>query len=190
MGPSMDAATYYRSHPPRCLAGFRVKPARLRGVTFDGHGEKLNTIFRLACSCGHEKAYVLGHYWRNPDYHNIEVFISPLALECNSCGKITELIDTGRHGYDSEFCSGSATKRGKGRRQRFRCEKCGPMPMQVHARFEYPGEIFGADGLVEEIAEEGGKDFRGREQDLFSWFTAVGKCSGCSKLLTIDFECA
>ena len=59
---------YLLSHPPRCLAGHLSRPDELPGVTFDGHGEELNTVFRLFCLCGHDRHYVLGHYWRSPDY--------------------------------------------------------------------------------------------------------------------------
>jgi hypothetical protein len=36
----MDQASYFRRHPPRCIAGFNVRPATLPGVEFDGHVSK------------------------------------------------------------------------------------------------------------------------------------------------------
>jgi hypothetical protein len=33
----MDQVHYFRSHPPRCLAGFTARPTELPGVEFDGH---------------------------------------------------------------------------------------------------------------------------------------------------------
>ena len=61
------------------------------------------------------------------------------------------------------------------------CPRCDRQPLEVFARFEYSDDLFDRD--LEE--------FRGREQDLFSWFSLVGKCPGCSRLLAVtDFECA
>lgn len=172
---------YFSTHPPRCLMEFVIAPAHLEGVAFDGHGEELNTIFSVSCSCGHNRHFILGHYWRNPAYKNVLVFVSPLALRCEACGEITELIDTDVHGYDSELGNGSCTMRGKGRRDEFKCEECGVHPFNVYARFEYPDDLFTDDF----------QDFRGREQDLFTWFSLVGTCSNCSRLRAItDFECA
>jgi hypothetical protein len=191
-----NQAAYYRSHPPRCIAGFIAKPVTLAAFTLDGHApassvdvpgvviegpELLNTVFLLACACGGEQHYVLGYHWRNPDFHNELVFLSPLTLRCASCGKVTELIDTDRHGYDAEIGAIVATARAEGKRGEYRCDRCGVEPFQVCARFEYSDDLFDRDF----------KEFRGREQDLFSWFSAVGKCRGCSRLLSIaDFECA
>jgi hypothetical protein len=63
----MNRAGYLRSHPPRCLAGFVTREDEMPGVAFDGHGENLNTVFLISCRCGHDRHYVLGHYWREPD---------------------------------------------------------------------------------------------------------------------------
>ncbi len=176
----MDQAMYYWSHPPKCIAGFAIRAAELPGVVFDGHGEELNTVFALSCDCSRQDHYVLGHYWRNPDFDNILVFLSPLALRCAACGKVTELLDTDKNGYDGELGHGSATKRGVGERVEYRCEKCGPMPFSVFARFEYPNDLF-----------DGTPAFADRQHDLFTWFSLVGKCAGCSQLLSVtEFECA
>lgn len=107
--------------------------------------------------------------------------MGPLALRCESCGAITELIDTDIHGYDAELGHGPCTMRGQGQRSEFACDLCGPAPMDVVVRFEYSEDLF----------DDEFKDFRGREQDLFSWFTVLGRCSGCPRLITVaDFECA
>jgi hypothetical protein len=189
-------AAYYWSHPPRCIAGFTATPAALPGVVFDGHAsvppvpvpgvviegaDHLNTVFLLTCVCGHDRHFVLGYHWRNPDFSNESVFLSPLSLRCASCGKETELIDTDRHGYDAELGGVVATALGEGERGEYRCDWCGVLPFQVCVRFENSADVFTRDF----------EEFRGREQDLFSWFSAVGRCSGCSRLLAIaDFECA
>jgi hypothetical protein len=191
-----DQAHYFWSHPPRCIAGFAVKPAALPGFEFDGHASvppinvpgvviegpiHLNTVFLLACTCGKDHHYVLGYHWHNPDFNNQAVFLSPIVLRCAACGKEAELIDTDRHGYDAEIGGIVATVRANGEPGEYECDQCGRQPFQVFARFEYPDELF--DGDFEE--------FSGREQDLFTWFSVVGKCPGCSRLLSItDFECA
>jgi hypothetical protein len=116
---------------------------------------------------------------RNPDHHNM--LVSPLALRCSACAKVSELFDTALHGYDAEAGGISAACRGKGERSEFACGTCGPWQMQIFVRFEY------SDDLLERKINE----YRGREQDLFSWFTLIGKCAGCGRLIEVaDFECA
>jgi hypothetical protein len=198
-GPSMksrDQAAYFCNHPPRCVAGFVTSPVRLDGFVFDGHAsgppsnvagtviegsQHLNIVFLLACACGCQQHSVVGFHWRNPDYRNESILLSPIALRCALCGRETELIDTDRHGYNAEIGSCSSTRRAEGERGDYRCEKCSALAIQVCVRFEYPDDLFdsGIDG------------FSGREQDLFSWFSMVGKCPNCSRLFSItDFECA
>jgi hypothetical protein len=167
-----------RNTPPRCLAGFKVEPATLANVSFDGHGSDLNKVYKLSCTCGRDRFQVLGHHVSNQGH---EVFVSPLALECTACGKVTELIDTDEHGYDAELGHGSATIRGKGERTHFACDKCGVQPMTAYARFEHSGEEL-ADSFLEEYPNT---------QDYFSWFSLVGTCDGCKRMLSVaDFECA
>ena len=90
------------------------------------------------------------------------------------------LIDTDLHGYNGELTGGSSTKRGGGERVEFECGECGPQSFRVWVRSEYPSDLFDADF----------EDCRGREQDLFSWFSVVGRCPVCTHLLSItDFEC-
>jgi hypothetical protein len=165
--------------PPRCLEGFAVEPVTLNGVALDSHGTGLNKVYKLACACGHDRFRVLGHHLKN-DRGEV-VFVSPLALECAGCAKVTELIDTEQHGYDSELGHGSATMRGAGTRTPFACERCGVRPMIAYARFEHSGEDL-ADSFVEEFPNV---------QDYFSWFSLVGRCAGCGRMLNVaDFECA
>jgi hypothetical protein len=189
---------FYRSHPPRCIGGFKTQPVEMPGVVFDGHAspsqlnadapgvkiegrEHINPVFWLLCTCGCDSLFVLGHYWRNPDYHNVLVFVSPLALRCSACGKVTELFDTAIHGYDAEVGGIPASYRGEGERTDFVCDKCGPRQFQVFARFEYPDDLLGPEF----------DEYRGKEQDLFSWFSLIGKCAGCGRLVEVaDFECA
>lgn len=174
-----EAEERLRKTPPRCLAGFKVEPATPTGVVFDGHGSDLNKVYRLACMCGHDRFHVLGHRLKN--HRGADIFVSPLALECPACGKVTELIDTDQHGCDAELGHGSATIRGKGPRTPYACDKCGVRPMTAFARFEHSSEEL-ADSFIEEFPNT---------QDYFSWFSLVGTCDGCKRMLNVtDFECA
>ncbi len=73
------------------------------------------------------------------------------------------MIDTNRHGYDAELGAVVATQRGEGDRVEHECEKCGPRPLRLWARFEYSQDLF----------DRGIHEFHGREQELFSWFSLV-----------------
>lgn len=173
---------YFEQRPPRCLDGFGVSPTKIAGYAWDGHGEPVNAVFVLNCACGHGHFHVLGHYVKNSSpKREWTVFVGPIGLKCDSCEKVTELIDTDSHGYDAELGHGSVTLSGQGERVPFACEKCGVKAMEIIVRFEYTPDVLGEDF----------SDFRGREQDLFTWFTLLGRCEGCDKLLTVtEFECA
>jgi len=167
-----------RTTPPRCLSGFTTRPSSLKGVRFDGHGEPLNVVYQVACACGHDAFRALGHRVTIDGYN---AFVSPLALECAACGKVTELFDAAEHGYDPEVCGHSYAARGTGPREPFACGHCRGEVMTAHARFEHSSETL----------EDSTGEFTGREHDLFTWFTLVGECRGCGGVLEVaDFECA
>ena len=173
-----EAEERIRTTPPRCLAGFQPQPAELPGVRFDGHNQPLNKVFHLRCACGSDHSVALGYPVVN---RGVSVFVGPLALRCATCGETTELIDTEIHGYDAELGHGSATVRGKGERQPYACPTCGVEPMVPYVRFEHSDEV---------LSDSTG-EFTGREQDLFSWFSLVGRCDKCQQVITVtDFECA
>jgi hypothetical protein len=164
--------------PPGCLAGFRAEPSKLKGRRFDGHGEPRNAVYRLRCACGHDRFLTLGHHLTN---EGTPIFVSPLALQCAKCQKVTERIDTDEHGYDAEIGAVGTTIRGTGARTPYACDRCGVRPTTAHARFEHSAETF----------EDSTGEFAGNEHNLFTWFTLVGECDGCKRVLTIaDFECA
>jgi hypothetical protein len=90
------------------------------------------------------------------------------------------LLDTDAHGYDAELGNGTATVRGQGARVVFECPRCGRKPLQAFVRFEYPDDLFEGDY----------PGFAGREQELFTWFSLVGRCSQYSQVVPVaDFEC-
>jgi hypothetical protein len=55
------------------------------------------------------------------------------------------------------------------------CPKYGGQSLEVFARFEYPDDPFDGDFT----------EFAGREEDLFTWFSPLGKCCQCSHLLAV-----
>src|ERR671934_683040 len=129
-----------RNPPPACVRGFRLTPAELPEYWDDN----CKSVWQLACTCGEEQGAILGYSLKdyNPDYAGPEVFISPLAFECVSCGKITEIIDTDRHGYHSQVAKleggvGSVQYRGQGPRARFACPACGVTRFSVTVGFVY-----------------------------------------------------
>lgn len=178
----MDQASYFRSRPPRCIAGFIARPAELPRVTINAP-EPINSVFALFCRCGGSHHYVHGYLWTNPDNPpgHPAVFLSPIVLECATCGKTTDLLDTDVHWYDAELGHVTATVRAEGERAVFECSTCGRQPLEAFVQFEYPDDLF----------DENLPEFAGREQDLFSWFYLLGRCPQCLQLLPVtDFECA
>jgi hypothetical protein len=173
---------YFASHPPRCLHGFDVVPVELVGAVFDGHGQALNPVFQVRCRCGYDKGIIKGYFWVNPDNADERLlFISPISVTCGRCGTTEELIDTDKHGYDVELGHGSYTVGGEGRHGSYQCAECRAENMEIFVRFEYSEDLFGVDF----------EDIRGREQDLFSWFSLHGRCAQCGATTDItDFECA
>lgn len=196
---AMDQREYYQTHLPRCTAGFSAQLAELPDVQFDGHSslsdlqvmspgtnieapQHINTVFRLSCKCGSEKHYVFAHPWTNPERPEEFLFLSPIALQCVACNRLTELMDTDVHGHDAELGNGSATIRGQGKREEVECGGCDlHKVLQVFVRFEYPDGLF-----ADEI-----KDVEVRQEDLFTWFSLVAKCAKCESLLPVaSYECA
>lgn len=188
---------HFQTHPPRCLSKFVARPTDLPGAIFDGHSpisledlppewddkfgpRHLNPIFELGCRCGEKLFFVHGYRWSEQADGQPIVFMSPLTLECISCGTSNVVFDSNQHGYDAEFGYRSNVVPSDDQRIVFECERCGRQPLHCYARFELRNNMIG------EIPE-----FAGREQDLFSWFTLAGRCLRCSELLTIgEFECA
>ena len=177
----MDQLAYYRDHSPRCARHFATSIADLVGVVWDGHGEELNTVFATACRCGNPYHRVHGYKWRNPDFDDAEVVLSPIELTCTVCGLCNALIDTDIHGYDSELGNESTNVRAQGVRAELNCEKCDASALEIFVRFEYPPDLFDGDF----------DDFSGGKEDLFTWVTVAARCSGCAALSTlVEFECA
>lgn len=149
---------------PRCLAGFELSPVH----QLDCWEER--TSWQLFCPCGANTGQVLGYSLKDfsPDYDGPEMFVSPLAFQCVACAKVTEIIDTGVHGYDGE-CGHPATIRGEGTRKAFACIRCGATAFTVTAGCSYPHF-----DLIEDEP-----DLEPRSQDFFDCFGCLGVCTVC-----------
>ncbi len=179
----MDQAEYYETHPPRCLAAFIAALGDFEKGEFDGHGPgHINTTFRLSCSCGSDRHVIHLYAWNNPDEPDQTIILSPLTAECVACRKKSLVFDSDIHGYNPEVGIGSVNRRAEGTTDRLECSQCDmSTEYQVFVRFEYPDDLFSED-----FAE-----FEGRQQDLFTWFSMVAKCSKCNGAYDVaSIECA
>jgi hypothetical protein len=195
----MTRASYFRSHPPRCIAGFNARPTELPGVERDGHismplpnsevplglttlddPQLIASVFTLSCRCGGDRHFVHCHRWVNAEVDNKVETLSPINLECATCRTMTELLDTGVHGFETDLHGSGVTLRALGEPFVFECPTCGRQPFEAFARFEYQDDLF--DGTF--------PGFEGREQDLFGWFTLIARCPQCSHVLLVADFCA
>jgi hypothetical protein len=181
--PLSKARKYLQSHPPRCLAGFRTGPAEQAASGNDGEGQDLDTTFRVSCTCGGESASIYGYRWENTEHPGRPaVFVGPIDLVCDTCGRKELLFDGSLHGYNAECGLKSDSASNEGQRTKFVCPECGDASFEVVAKFENPEDHFDEDP-PEEV--------RGREQDFFTWFFLHGRCRKCHAQVDVaDFECA
>ena len=195
-----NQTAYYQEHPPKCIIDFLVQATQLDNVEFDGHGssgiypvglvENPNTIFVIRCQCGSgiHRIAAESEYQEIWQYKNL-VVAERYFLTCKACGSRLLLFDRYIHGYDAEDSKmeGLNPKDFIDADQSLyndekvicSCSSCKNTTFEVFVRFEYPSDLF--DEPL----------FEGREQEFFSWFTGIGRCSTCSTMnVLIDFECA
>jgi hypothetical protein len=166
-----------RRTPPGCVA--EAAPAIEEDEADPSDNEPFGTSFKLGCGCGCRKTAVLG----DPTQVESEILmLGPLALECSACGRVTEIFDPDRHGYDAEVCGDGRGPEGSGRRQRYPCGGCSQTIGEATASFAF-NDPEGLQTLPEQMA--------GREQDAFDWFTLEWRCAGCGQTQCIaDHELA
>jgi hypothetical protein len=172
----IDLVDYAYRHPPRCIKD--LNPVPLEDSVAGLKRYDYVAYFRVRCPCAEPNAYLLGHFWEGEGRTPAKIFVSPLAVECPSCGRVSELIDTRQHGWDGEQgCD--CNKTGEGPRVRFPCPQCGDAPLAVIPGFSYQGHEY--DPL----------NLRTRQQDMFGWFLLYARCSRCGNLWSVtDFETA
>jgi hypothetical protein len=171
-----------RSTPPECLRGFRTAAVKNMGPWEENIG------WQLTCECGAKQGKILGYSLKeySSDYLGPEIFVGPLAFQCSSCGKTTEIIDTDLHGYDAEIgkLEGkqfSVTIRGQGKRKSFPCLNCQATSFGVTVCFFHNN--------FDIIEDE--PDLEPRSQDFFDAFDCLGVCVACSEESRIaNFELA
>ena len=161
---------YAYRHPPRCIKKFHPIPHERDPKTLIRH--ELTAYFQVSCPCGERSCFLLGHFQDEEGATPANIFVGPMALECSTCGRVSELIDTRQHGYDGEKgCDGNLA--GAGQRVRFPCPQCGAAPMALFPGFSY--DRLSYDPL----------DIDSRPQNIFVWFSLSGDCSGCGKRVMI-----
>lgn len=156
--------------PPACISGFAATP-----VKQEHPGFWCRTTFWLSCRCtttdgnhGRVLGYSLGDY--NLGYAKPVQFVSPLGYACRMCEKVTEVIDTARHGYHG-MLSSSAVIRGDGPRRYFQCPTCTKEEFSLIVTFVY------WQGALDEMEGEPAEKLT----DYFNGFLAHGNCVGCGE---------
>lgn len=166
---------HVRVTPPTCVIA--VAPQRARNHR-TGDDQTVSTEFRIGCVCGCRSTRVLG-YSRKIDGGSL--VLSPLALHCPECDKVTEFFDSDRHGYDPEVCGDTVTMRGSGERKAHACVRCGHDLGQPATTFTFNNATEILVGLPGHL--------HGREQDAFDWFTLEFTCASCgTREVVTDFE--
>ncbi len=195
-----NKAAYFEEHPPKSIADFLVQTALLSNIEFDGHGfsgrytdglvAKQNIIFALKCQCGNVAHSIIAESEREEIWrHKNLVIAERYFLECSVCHSRHLFFDPSLHGYNAELfqmeglnlhddTEGNRLIQ-KSEKVICECSNCKRTEFEVFARFEYSANLFDM------------QDFEGKEQEFFSWFTGIGKCSTCSTVnMFIDYECA
>ena len=181
--------SFLRSHAPRCLNSFQATQAPLPDMPFKGHGQALASTFQLSCHLGDRRYKAFAFIWNDKQAHpgRDAYFILPPVKALTQPNELNKhLFDADSDGYDGEL-GGSSMRSGvttlEARRIMLRCGKCQGGMFELMAHLEYPDELFAEDvGLA---------DFKGREQDLFSWYTLIGSCCDCGHIsILADFKCA
>jgi hypothetical protein len=157
-----ELQAHLRRTPPRCAQAFRLTSTP---IPHSFAPENFGTAWTIGCACGSGEGAFLGYSdWggeRHPD-----TFSSPLAFECAGCGRVTEILDTRRHGWEVECGLESNKYRGEGARARYHCPSCGKDRFRITVAFWYWDAAF--DELVGEpdLAAE----------NYFNEFQAFGTC--------------
>jgi len=190
----VNSSRFSRSAPPGCLRAFRATAMVPADILLDGHAspnspspeiemqiegaDHIRVFFDLDCACGGKTFSVHGFKWQAGARYGT-LFLSPLYLECRSCGRIDLVFDSDIHGSDAEQ-GVTSHRRAEGQRDTIKCS-CQSATLQIRNSFEYSDDLFNHSCFTQ----------MGREQDLFSWFDLIGLCERCNKWFSIaSFECS
>jgi hypothetical protein len=165
-----------RRTPPTCIANAAPRLDPEPGPERPDNAQ-FGTTFWLGCPCGSRQTAILCFPTK---IRSEMVILSPLALQCCACNRVTEIFDSDLHGYDPEACGDSATMRGSGERQLYRCSACGQSAGEACATFSF-NDPEGLQTLPKELT--------GREQDTFDWFALDWRCAACGEVDCVaDYE--
>lgn len=171
--PLADQLAHYRSHPPSALREIRATPIESIEWTFDGHGEPVNSIFELACTCGSKLFTPTCGLASGDDVNEVG---PPIWLECAVCDVAVEVFNPSTHGWNAVMCGDSydapiVTGELEG--------EVVMAPHEIVVRFEHGSE------------DLGNPEIAGREQDVFSWFTLLARDPETLEFEQLfDWECA
>ena len=169
--PLEEQVAFYRAHPPSALSGLTARPIEV-DFRFDGHGEPVNAIFELTCACG--SALFVATCIVDDDS-----VAPPITLHCEGCEAEHVVYDRARHGYDAVAGGLPTEEPGDDSYPDDIPTDDVSLPYQVIVRFEFPSDHLGD------------AEWKGREQELFSWITFLARdpSSGALEFL-FDDECA
>lgn len=163
---------HINQHPPSCISAFRLSPAE--------PPEKIDVYFKsayqLACNCGNNEGTILGYPLNqyNSEYHGPD-FITPLSFSCSACSAISQILDTGIHGYHAEVARlegsrGSCHMRGTGEPSRFLCPQCSESIFSVIVGF-----VFWHFDIIYDEPDLPAQQF-------FNEFLIYQRCKNCRKV--------
>lgn len=155
---------------------------------FDGHNLKGKT--RCTCGCENIRLKIYGKnygsYLAVTKYKG--GFRFRVAGICAECGKIFDLIDLSKHGYDGFICHDGLPVDDSDLKEYY-CEKCGnnTFSADIEIEPEDPKQFY------EEVAEDSPTEFEAEDYvDAFHWFALSLTCTKCGRKLKnwIDLETA
>lgn len=175
-GPAAsEQIAHYTSRPPAAIGSLKPAPVHLSGITFDGHGSPINSVFELTCECGSKGFSVLAH-------DGDDWVVDPVSVRCAGCNKQTVIFDARSQGYDGALGNLPDTPAPATAIQELLSESLGASPYRVAVRYEYADDVLGDPEYA---------DWKDRESELFTWFTVVARpLSGEGAESVFDQECS
>jgi hypothetical protein len=160
----------------RALSADSARPrSRLPDHEFDGHGEPVNAIFELTCTCGNDVFVALGNDSVDDDD---DEYRSPIAIDCVKCDARRLVFDERRDGYDPQMNPSDDDEDDDTSDLSGMAWGGLVAPYRMVIRYEYPSEHVGDPALI------------GREPELFSWVTILARTPSGELVTLFEQECA
>ncbi len=173
--PLDEQIQYYQANPPSSFNALKLTSSALADYPFDGHGEPINSIFDVACVCGGRNFVAYAHD-RDDEWRD-----DPISLKCASCGRESRVFDARKDGYDGALGHNTYIEPRTTDRVELTDVELGAPPYRLVVRFEHLSDVLGGDF----------SEWKGRESDLYSWFTLVAiSRSGEVAATLFERECA